>query len=222
MAKSSLITLNDPRSSASEAYRSLRTNLVFSSLENTLHTVLVTSPAPGEGKSTALANLAVTMAQSGKRTLIVDTDLRRPTQHEIWGIPQEPGLTNMIVGDVTNPPIIATEVESLSVLPTGARPPNPADLLGSARMAGLIETIKAQADFVLFDAPPIIAVTDAALLAAHLDGVLLVLRAGSTRREHAAQAKEQLDRLNIRIIGSVLLNAQVEAGMGSYYTESGQ
>lgn len=210
-----LVTLTDPRSPASEAYRTLRTNLVFAGLENPLRTLVVTSPAPEEGKSTALANLAVTLAQSGKRTVIVDTDLRKPTQHEIWGVDRAPGLTSMVL-DGGEAPLVDVGVPNLMLLPSGPPAPNPADLLASPQLEAAIESLAADHDFVLLDAPPVLAVTDAALLSAQQDGVLLVIRAGSTRRDHAERARQLLERLHVRIVGAVLTNAQADS-IGDYY-----
>jgi non-specific protein-tyrosine kinase len=218
MAKDSLVTLTDPRSPAAEAFRALRTNLIFSSLDHPLTTLLVTSAAPEEGKSTTLANLAVTMAQGGRKTILVDCDLRRPRQHEIFGVPDQPGLTTMVLDPAgsDDPPLVATEVENLWLLPAGPLPPGPADLLGSRRMEALISTLKARADIVLFDAPPILAVTDAALLASKLDGVLLVVSAGRTKREHAQRAKELLEKIHVRIVGTVLTNARLDRSVSAY------
>jgi non-specific protein-tyrosine kinase len=218
MPKDSLITLTDPRSPAAEAFRTLRTNLIFSSLDHPLTTLLVTSAAPEEGKSTTLANLAVTMAQGGRKTLLVDCDLRRPRQHEIFGVPDQPGLTTMILDPVgsDDPPLAATGVEDLWLLPAGPLPPVPADLLSSRRMESLIANLKSRADIVLFDAPPILAVTDAALLASKLDGVLLVVSAGQTRREHAQRAKELLEKIHVHILGTVLTNARVDRSVSAY------
>ena len=213
---SQLITLSDPRSPMAEAFRTLRTNLMFSSLDHPLSTLLVTSAAPEEGKSTTLANLAVTLAQGGRKTILVDCDLRHPRQHEIFGVPAEPGLSNMILDKRDAPPLAATGVENLLLLPAGALPPNPADLLGSRRMEDIIAALKAQADIVLFDAPPVIAVTDAALLALKLDGALLVVSAGQTRREHALQAKALLEKIHVRIVGTVLTNATLDRALSSY------
>ena len=216
--KDSLITLTDPRSPAAEAFRTLRTNLIFSSLDRPLTTLLVTSAAPDEGKSVTLANLAVTMAQGGRKTILVDCDLRHPRQHEIFGAPDRPGLTSMILdpSGVDEPPLAATSVEGLSLLPAGPLPPNPADLLSSRRMESLISSLKSRADIVLFDAPPIVAVTDAALLATKLDGVLLVVSAGQTKREHAQRAKELLEKINVRLVGAVLTNAVVDTSLSPY------
>jgi len=211
-----LITLNDPRSPGAEAFRTLRTNLMFSSLERPLATLLVTSPAPEEGKSTTLANLAVTLAQGGRSTILVDCDLRRPRLHDIFGVPIAPGLSNAILGKAEAPPLTPTGVEGLSLLPAGDTPPNPADLLGSRHMEAIIANLKSRADIVLFDAPPVIAVTDAALLASKLDGVLLVVSAGHTRRDHAQRAKALLEKIHVRIVGTVLTNASVDKSLTTY------
>ena len=212
----SLVTLTDPRSPAAEAFRSLRTNLMFSSLERPLMTLLVTSTAAEEGKSTTLANLAVTLAQGGRKTIIVDCDLRRPHQHEIFGVPLEPGLSSMMLNNQERPPLVATSIEGLSLLPAGTPPPNPADLLGSRQMESIIANLKSRADIVLFDAPPVMAVTDAALLASKLDGALLVVSAGQTRRDHTLQAKALLERIHVHIVGTVLTNASVDRRLKSY------
>lgn len=217
MTRPNLITLTDPRSPAAEAYRTLRTNLLFSSVDEPVHSLVITSPAPQEGKSTALANLAVTLAQSERQTIIVDADLRRPSQHEVWGVSQEPGLTSMVLDALDVPPLVEVGVPNLRLLPSGPLPPNPADILGSTRMDAIIQRLMQEADFVLFDAPPVISVTDAALLAAKLDGVLLVVRGGSTRRDDAEQARELLERLNVRIVGAVLTNAEVDRRRDRYY-----
>ncbi len=217
--KSDLITLTDPRSPAAEAYRTLRTNLTFAGLDKPIETLVVTSAAPGEGKSTTLANLAVTMAQGEHRTILVDADLRRPSLHEIFEVPNSRGLTTMFVeqGALEDPPLVGTGVENLLLLPSGPLPPNPADLLGSRRMEEVIGVLRERADLVLFDAPPVIAVTDAAVLGTKVDGVLLVVRAGHTRREHAQRAKELLERVHVRVIGAVLTNAPVDVTLGGYY-----
>ena len=211
-----LVTLAEPRSPMAEAYRTLRTNVMLSGLDKPLSTLLVTSPSPEEGKSTTLANLAVTMAQGGRTTILVDCDLRRPHLHEIFGVPLQPGLSQAILDKVDEPVLVHTEVEGLSLLPAGDLPASPADLLGSRRMEALIANLKSRADFVLFDAPPVIAVTDAALLASRLDGVLLVVSAGQTRREHALQAKALLEKINVRIVGTVLTNAVVDRRLQTY------
>lgn len=212
-----LITLTDPRSPVSEAYRTLRTNLSFSGLDEPIHTLVVTSPAPDEGKSTTVANLAVTMAQGGRSTILVDCDLRRPALHTLFDCQSEPGLTNLLLEEDGQPALQQTQVEGLQLLASGPLPPNPADLLGSQKIDKVIASLASAADIVLFDAPPVIAVTDAAVLGAKVDGVLLVISAGKTRREHAERAKEMLERANVRIIGAALTNAPTDSSIGGYY-----
>jgi capsular exopolysaccharide synthesis family protein len=213
-----LITLTDPRNPAAEAYRTLRTNLNFAALDKPIETLVVTSAGLDKGRSTVLANLAVAMAQGERRTILVDADLRRPGLHEIFGTANERGLTSMIVEETAldNPPLVDVGVENLWLLPGGPLPPNPADILGSRRMEETIAALKAHADVILFDAPPIIAVTDAVVLGTKVDGVLLVVRAGHTRREHVEQAKEQLERVHVRIVGAVLDNAPLGITLGGY------
>ena len=209
----SLITIRDPGSAAAEAYRTLRTNLLFSSLDRPLHTILITSSAPNEGKSTTLANLAVTMAEAEQRVLIVDCDLRRPSLHTLFGLPNEHGLTSSMLEQAESAlPIQATSVPGLRLLPSGPLPPRPADLLGSRRMGALLERLRREADIVLFDTPPVGAVTDAAVLAPQMDGVLLVLHAGQTRRDRAREARQILDKVKANIVGVVLNGAKLERG----------
>jgi capsular exopolysaccharide synthesis family protein len=217
MPKPTLVTLTDPRSAAAEAFRMLRANLIFSSVEKPLHTLLITSTAESEDKSTVLANLAVTFAQSENRTIIVDSDLRRPAQHEIWGVSNERGLTSMMLEAalLSTPPLVETEVANLSLLPSGSLPPVPADVLSSQRMNEIIGVLKARAEYILFDGPPVLAASDAALLGSKLDGVLLVARSGSTRRDHVVRARQALERAHVRVIGSVLTNAPRE-GLSGY------
>lgn len=219
-----LVTLTDPRSPVSEAYRTLRTNLLFASLSEEIQTLAVTSAAPDEGKSTTLANLAVTLAQSGKSTLIIDADLRLPSQHEIWGLPNDEGLTDVFLSKSKTPKFAFQEVdvENLRMLTSGPLPPSPADLIGSTRMEAVLAGLKKEAEFVLFDAPPVTAVTDAALLASQLDGALLVVRAGGTHRQHAEQAKALLEKGQTRIVGAVLNDAPRDASMGGYYGSYGE
>lgn len=211
MATPNLITLTDPRSAAAEAYRTLRTNLMFSSVENPIQTLLVTSPVDGEDKSETIANLAVTFAQSGNKTILVDADLRRPTQNTIWGVDNR-GLTTMMLEDsaLSTPPLVQTGVDNLLLLPAGGEPPNPADLLSSKRMTEIIGVLKARANYILFDSPPVLAATDAALLGIKLDGALLVVKAGQSRRDQTARAKASLEQVHVRIVGAMLTNAPRE------------
>jgi capsular exopolysaccharide synthesis family protein len=215
-----LITLINPRSPAAEAYRTLRTNLMFYSVDHPLNAFVVTSPLQGEGKSTVLANLAVTLAQGGHETLIVDCDLRRPTQHELWDLKNDRGLSSMLIENAAleNPPVQPASVEQLYVLTSGPLPPNPADVVASHRMDDVIATLRKKAEYILFDAPPVLAVTDAALLGLKVDGVLLVLRAGTSRRDRAARTKDELERVKVPIVGTVLVNAPHDSAVSNYYT----
>lgn len=212
-----MIALRDPRSPAAEAYRTLRTNIQFSSLDHPLHTLLATSTAPDEGKSTTLANLAVTMAQAEQRVILVDCDLRRPSLHTLFGLENDTGLTNMILApEDAPPPLQETGVPGLSLLTSGPLPPRPADILGSRRMEQAIARLRSMADIVLFDTPPVIAVTDAAVLATRVDGVLLVFQAGKTRRDRARRTREVLEKVKANIVGVVLNGAELEQGYGYY------
>lgn len=217
-----LITISNPRSPIAEAYRTLRTNLEFSNLDKSLRTILVSSASAEEGKSTTLANLAVTMAQSGKRVILVDADLRRPTQHQIFGLKNNAGLTDMVRDDaiLATPPAQESGVQNLRVLTSGQLPPNPAEILGSKRMGEILQALLQDADVVLFDAPPVLAVTDAAVLASKVDGVLLVVSAGKTKRENARKAQSQLEKINANVIGAVLNNVQADR-RAQYYSSEG-
>ena len=212
-----LITVKHPKSPISEAYRSLRTNLQFSSLDRPLRTLIVTSPSPTEGKSTTLANLGVVMAQAGRRVILVDSDLRRPVLHRIFGLENERGLTDVLLDDELSLDghLKPTGVESLWLLNTGPLPPNPSELLGSARMSALVKRLKEEADVVLFDSPPVLAVTDASVLGAWADGVLLVTDAGQTRRSLAKEAAERLRQVGANLVGATL--NRLRPGRGGYY-----
>lgn len=208
-----LITLTDPRSAAAEAYRTLRTNLMFTSVEKPITTLAVTSPSGSDDKSLVLANLAVTFAQAGNKTIIVDADLRRPSQHDIWGVSNERGLTTMMLDSAAmgNPPLVETSVPDLMILPSGILPPVPADVLSSQRMNDVIGVLKARAHYLLFDSAPVMIASDAALLGNKLDGVILVVRAGHTRRDHTGQARAILERVHVRVLGAVMTNAPRES-----------
>ncbi len=207
---STLVTLADPHSAVAEAYRVLRTNLAFARPDAPLRTLLVTAPAPDADKSTAAANLAVVTAQAGRTVVVVDCDLRRPAQHALFDLPNDAGVTTALLDDaaLADLPLRATPVEGLRVLTSGPLPPNPAELLGTRRMGALIDRLAEMADLVLFDAPPVVAVTDAAVLAPQLDGVLLVLEAGRSRRDHTARARELLDTVGAAVVGVVLCGVE--------------
>mgnify|MGYP001075223373 CR=1 FL=1 len=212
-----LITVKHPKSPISEAYRVLRTNLRFSSLDQPLRTLVITSPNPVEGKSTTVANLGVVMAQAGKSVIVVDSDLRRPVLHRIFGVENDHGLTDVLLSaePSLDGQLQPTGVENLRLLNTGPLPPNPSELLGSQRMAALIERLKEEADVVLFDSPPSLAVTDASVLATQTDGVLIVTDAGRTRRNLAKESVERFQQVGVNLLG-VVLN-RLRPGRGSYY-----
>lgn len=218
MTNINLVTLSDPQSSAAEAYRALRMNLAFASVDKMLHMVVISSSAPDETKSPVAANLAVVLAQSEKRVVLVDADLRRPHLHQLFGIPQEPGVTTVMLDKAENAalPLVQTAIPGLWVLPSGALPPNPADILASQKMEMLLERIKAESDIVILDAPPVTVAVDAAVLGARSDGLLLVVRAGHSRRDHIAQAKEMLERSHVRLLGAIFTDAP-EGGLLTGY-----
>ena len=220
MATANLVTLTDPRADAAEAYRTLRTNLLFSTVDSPVSSLVVTSPTPESGKSTAIANLAVTLAQGGHETILVDADLRKPGQHDIWGLSNERGLTTMMLeaGALAEPPIQAVGIPGLSIITSGQLPPIPTDLLGSRKMDEIIGVLKARAEVVLFDAPPVLAVSDAVILGSKMDGALLVMRAGHARRDHAMRANDLLSQAHVRVVGCVLTNAPHDASVGGYYS----
>lgn len=212
MAAPTLITLTDPRSPAAEAYRTLRANLMHLNAAKPITAYLVTSAANADDKSIAVANLAATYALSGHRTVLVDGDLRRPSQHAIWGVDNGAGLTGLLTDDryMAEPPLVATTVPNLSLLPSGTYAGSPSDLLASPRLLEAIGILRARAHYVLFDAPPVLAYSDASLLGTKLDGAVLVVKAGSTRRDHTARAREALERVHVTVLGAVLTNAPRE------------
>lgn len=213
-----LVTLTNPNSNISEVYRIMRTNIMFSGLDKPLKTLLVTSPGPGEGKSLTSANLGVAFAQNGKTVIVVDADLRKPTQHRMFGIDNNIGLTNVMLGEVAlDNALIPIEDIGLSVLPTGPLPPNPAELLGSERMQEILDELKGKTDIIILDTPPVVAVTDAALLASRVDGVILVLAAGEVKIEVAQKAQELLLNVRANILGAVL-NMMDEDNPDYYYS----
>ena len=214
-----LITLKNPMQPISEAYRSLRTNLQFSSLDEQLHTIMLSSPGPSEGKSLTLANLAVVMAQSDLKVILVDTDLRRPTLHKIFNLPNRYGLSDLAL----NPQLSisqrlqATGVNNLWLLSSGSLPPNPAELISSDRLKHIIEELRTQADYVLFDTPPVLVVSDALTLSTNLDGVVLVYDVGKTRSNDAKRAVQELNRIRSNVLG-VVLNRVTPRSSGYYYS----
>jgi capsular exopolysaccharide synthesis family protein len=212
-----LVAYNEPRDPLSEAYRVLRTNLGFSAIDSGLDSIVVTSASPGEGKSTTAANLGVVMAQAGKRVIVIDSDLRRPTQHRIFGLSNSNGLTTALL-DGNSPAtshVKDTKVRGLRVMTSGPIPPNPAEILSSQRMGQLIEELSEEADVLLFDSPPVLSVTDAAVLAPQTQGTLFVVQVGETSRDTLRQAVNRVHKSNAHVLG-VLLN-RIKPSHGSYY-----
>jgi capsular exopolysaccharide synthesis family protein len=213
-----LVTTSHFHSAGAEAYRTLRTNLLFSQASHRLKTLMVTSSAPAEGKTTTSSNLAATFAQQGMRVLLVDCDLRRPRVHELFGTTREPGLTHLVlsyasIADAVRP----TAVENLSVLPAGALPPNPSELLGSEAMRAVLEELRNRFDLVILDTSPVLLAPDASILGAGADGVLLVARAGVTERSAVRQTVQQLATVGAHLLGTVLNDADARAAGYAYY-----
>jgi len=216
----SLITLEHAKSPISEAYRTLRTNVQFSSVDSEIKKIMITSSGPREGKSSTIANLAVSIAQTGKSVIVIDADMRNPTQHKLFGLDNGQGLSVALLQDQDYRKYVKeTAVPGVMVLTGGPIPPNPAELVGSKRMKGLIEEFSQEYDMVLIDTPPIIAVTDAALLVQDVDGVILVLAAGEVNKDYALRAKEQLDKVGARILGAVLNKVDMKTNEYYYYYE---
>ena len=216
-----LLVALDPLDPAAEAYRTLRMNLMFmSTKEKPIKTLLFTSSGPNEGKSTTSLNFAVMLAQQGERVLLVDADVRRPALHKAMDILREPGLTNLLVGDADMREAIRPNVlPNLDVLPSGPFPPNPSELLNSKRMQQLLKDFEGTYTNVILDSPPILAVTDSAILGAHTDGMVLVLRSGETEQRAAERAVDQVRRVGVRIFGAVLNEVASSTVEESYYMQ---
>ncbi len=217
--QSRLITHFDPKSPVSEAYRSMRTNIELSGTDKPIKSVVITSAGPGEGKSTTLANLAIAFAQLDQKTLLVDTDMRRPILQKVFKVPRVPGIADIIIGNNTLDECIhKTSVENLYILPAGNLPPNPSEMLGSKKMKELYQELIQNFEKVFFDAPPIIAVTDASLLSKMCDGLVVVIKSGHTHNEALDQVQNIVQQIKLPMLGAVV-NAITPKHMkgGSYY-----
>ena len=213
-----LITNDNPKSPIAEQYRTIRTNLQFASVDETLTSMMVTSAGPSEGKSITTANLAVVFAQQGKKVLLVDADLRKPTIHYTFRIDNTIGLstylsTSQRLSTIAQP----SPVENLDLVSSGPIPPNPSELLGSKGMSKFILEAKQNYDMVIFDSPPVLAVTDSQVLSSSVDGTLLVVRSKQTENEAAVKAKELLTQAKANILGAVLNDREVKANNYYYY-----
>lgn len=206
MMNKNLITHSRPKSAISEAYRVMRTNIIYASVDKPVCTIVVTSSGPGEGKSTTVANLAITMAHGGSRVAIVDCDLRKPKMHKYFGVPNIIGLTNILVGSLNWREHVQSidDEPNLSLITSGPIPPNPSEFIGSEKMKYFIEALKEAYDYVVVDTPPIGVVTEAALIAARVDGTILVIASGEVEIELAKRSKEALEKVKSNILGVVL------------------
>ncbi|QHE53741.1 CpsD/CapB family tyrosine-protein kinase [Pontibacillus sp. HMF3514] len=213
-----LITNSNPKSPISEQYRTIRTNLQFASVDKELRTMLITSPGPSEGKSMTASNVATVFAQQGKKVLLIDADLRKPTVHYTFRADNTKGLSTYLVGrGGLSDSISESHIEHLDVMPSGPIPPNPAEILGSQAMNTLIREAQQHYDLVIFDTPPVLAVTDSQILANACDGVLLVVRSKQTENEAAEKAKELLEKAQAKLLGVVLNGKDIKKSNYYYY-----
>jgi capsular exopolysaccharide synthesis family protein len=219
--KRRLITYEDPKSPISESYRTLRTNISYSSSNTKVKSLLISSSQPGEGKSTTAANLAIAFAQLRRKTLLIDADLRKPVQHNVFGLSRGPGLSEYLIGESedVNTIISKTKIENLSLVTAGALPPNPSELLGSDRMSRLVDSLEQEWDMVVWDSPPIVAVTDASMISAEIDAIAIVVKAGQTERSAVDNALDMLKNVKAPLIGAILNGASQDSlgGKYSYY-----
>ncbi|UYV54100.1 CpsD/CapB family tyrosine-protein kinase [Priestia megaterium] len=216
--KRRLLAHNSPKDPVAEQYRTIRTNIQFSNVDQDIKTIVVTSSGAEEGKSTTTSNLATVYAQQGLKVLLIDADLRKPTGHYTFRLENHIGLTNVLTRQSTLAQAVQeSEIPHLSVLTSGPIPPNPSELLASAQMAELLKEMKKQFDMVIFDTPPILAVADAQILANQVDGTILVVSSGKTEKDAALKSKELLSNAQGKLLGVVLNNRKVEEGNYYYY-----
>lgn len=207
VSENNLITMINPKSIISEAYRTLRTNIQYCSMDRTVKVIMVTSSQNNEGKSTTISNLAVAYAQEGKDVLIIDADLRSPSLHHVFSNYNRTGLTSIIAKQHSWQEVISdTTIPNLSLISAGPVPPNPSELLSSKQMASLIEELKPRYDIILIDTPPLLLVPDPLIVSAYADGVVMVVSAGKADKEAVKKAKAQLERANANILGAVFNN----------------
>ncbi len=217
MAQIKLITEHDKKSPVSEAYRTIRTNLRFAGADKPLKFIGVTSAIPSEGKSTTISNLAVVMAMDGKKVLLIDCDMRKPMIHRIFELPNR-GVTNCIATGVSVESVIRKEVSpNLDILTSGPVPPNPSEMIGSEKMTSLLKQAGESYDYVLIDLPPVLPVTDAAVMSAKIDGMILVIGSGDVTPEEGKRTKEQLEQAGAHMIGVILNKVPVQHNRGYNY-----
>lgn len=217
--RDSLITVMEPLSPMAEIYRNVLSNIEFSGIDVAMKCVGVTSSIPAEGKSTTIANIAVAFAQNGKKTLLIDADLRRPIQHKQFNCSRRSGITTYMTGQTTlRSAIQETIVPNLDILTAGPQVPNPFEVVSSQKMKDMIEELKSEYAMVLVDMPPVLAVSDAQVMSSFCDGMLLIVRSGVVKRPEAVKAKEQLERAGAKILGTVLNRiSQKDQTMNYYY-----
>lgn len=216
--KRRLLAHNSPKDPVAEQYRTIRTNIQFSNVDQDIKTIVLTSSGAEEGKSTTSSNLATVYAQQGLKVLLIDADLRKPTGHYTFRLENHIGLTNVLTRQSTLAQAVQeSEIPHLSVLTSGPIPPNPSELLASAQMAELLKEMKEQFDMIIFDTPPILAVADAQILANQVDGTILVVSSGKTEKDAALKSKELLSNAKGKLLGVVLNNRKVEEGNYYYY-----
>ena len=214
-----LVTILEPVSAASEAYRTLRTNLMYALVDNPPRTIVLTSPEPREGKSTICANLAVALSQAGKTALLLDCDLRKPVMHKIFGLRNLRGLVDVLAGEAKLQEVEKEYLAGLNVVTTGPMPSNPTEMLGSERFAQLLATARQRFDYILIDAPPVAPVSDSMVLATQADGVLLVFDAQNTRKVSLRRSVRDIEAVGGRIIGTTMNN--MEPRKDNYYGHYG-
>jgi protein-tyrosine kinase len=213
-----LVTNANPKSPISEQFRTLRTNIQYSAIDQPYQSLMITSTGPGEGKTTTAANLSVVFAQQGKKVLLVDADLRKPTLHFTLQLLNNTGLTSVLTKQVSLlNSVQQTKVENMDCLTSGPIPPNPAELLGAKGMQELLEEAYKLYDIVLFDTPPVVVVTDAQILANQCQGTILVTSSGHTNIEAAKKAKELLTNAKAKLLGVVLNNKDIKSTNYYYY-----
>ncbi|MER2105648.1 MAG: CpsD/CapB family tyrosine-protein kinase [Solibacillus sp.] len=206
-----LITSVNPKSVIAEQFKIIRTNLNFSMPQENLRSIVITSTQMSEGKSTISSNLGVTYAQAGKKVIFVDADMRKPTVHHTFGLKNTTGLSNLLIKELKmNDVIQQTNIENLDVVTSGPIPPNPAELLTSSELKVLLEELKQSYDLVIFDAPPVLPVTDAQIISNIMDGTVLVVNSGKTEKEGVLKAKELLEKSKANLLGVVLNNVTLE------------